>query len=327
MNTQPLTAVTTGTAIALTPADQARVAAALDASHSAATRRAYRAGWERWQAWAHARGLPSMPGEPAAVAAYLAERAASVSVATVRLDRAAIAAAHRSTGAADPCQHEAVRRVLQGIGRQRQVAGRGQVQGLDWRGADLAAGIASGGGGSLAGLRDAALILVGSDALLRVSELAALDVADVAVQADGAGTLTVRSSKTDQEGRGHVRYLGPPTVAAVQRWQQASAIVAGALFRAVNHGGRVGARLGVRSIRAIIQRRAAAAGIEGRVSGHSLRVGSAQSLAAAGAGLVELQEAGDWKAPSMPAHYARAQFAGRGAVARLRYQARASLST
>ena len=162
-----------------------------------------------------------------------------------------------------------------------------------------------------------------SRALLRVGELAALDVVDVAVQADGAGTLTVRSSKTDQEGRGHVRYLGPPTVAAVQRWQQASAIVAGALFRAVNHGGRVGARLGVRSIRAIIQRRAAAAGIEGRVSGHSLRVGSAQSLAAAGAGLVELQEAGDWKAPSMPAHYARAQLAGRGAVARLRYQARA----
>ena len=34
------------------------------------------------------------------------------------------------------------------------------------------------------------------------------------------------------------------------------------------------------------KRRCAAAGVEGRVSGHSLRVGSAQSLAAAGAGLV-----------------------------------------
>ena len=58
----------------------------------------------------------------------------------------------------------------------------------------------------------------------------------------------------------------------------------------------------------------------GRVSGHSLRVGSAQSLAAAGAGLVELQEAGDWQAPTMPAHYARHQFAARGAVAKLRYR-------
>ena len=37
---------------------------------------------------------------------------------------------------------------------------------------------------------------------------------------------------------------------------------------------------------------AAAAGVAGRVSGHSLRVGSAQSLVAAGAGLVELQGSG-----------------------------------
>ena len=63
------------------------------------------------------------------------------------------------------------------------------------------------------------------------------------------------------------------------------------------------------------------AGIPDRVSGHSLRVGSAQSLAAAGAGLVELQQAGDWKAPQMPARYGRHQFATRGAVAKLRFQA------
>ena len=45
------------------------------------------------------------------------------------------------------------------------------------------------------------------------------------------------------------------------------------------------------------------------------------TLAAAGAGLVELQQAGDWKAPQMPARYARHQLAARGAVAKLRYQA------
>ena len=96
----------------------------------------------------------------------------------------------------------------------------------------------------------------------------------------------------------------------------------GPLFRQVlKDGATATGRLGVRSIRSIIAKRAAAAGITGRVSGHSLRVGSAQSLAAAGAGLVELQEAGDWQAPTMPAHYARHQFAARGAVAKLRYQA------
>ena len=47
----------------------------------------------------------------------------------------------------------------------------------------------------------------------------------------------------------------------------------------------------------------AAVGIEGRVSGHSLRVGGAQSLAAGGASLVEMQTAGRWQSPAMPGHY------------------------
>ena len=70
----------------------------------------------------------------------------------------------------------------------------------------------------------------------------------------------------------------------------------------------------------IIAKRAADAGVEnGRVSGHSLRVGAAQSLAAAGAGIVEMQVAGRWKSERQPGRYARNQLAGRGAVARLRY--------
>ena len=262
-----------------------------------------------------------MPANLAAVAAYLTERAATCSPATVRMDRASIAAAHRTADVANPCEREGVRQVMRSIGKAGAGKGRGQVQGLDWRAADLAAGLAANGGRSVAGLRDAALILVGSDALLRVSELAALDVGDVQRQADGSGTVTVRRGKTDQEGRGHVRYLGPPTVAAVQRWLARASITDGAMFRAVNKAGAAGGRLGVRSIRRIIQRRAADAGVTGRVSGHSLRVGAAQSLAAAGAGLVELQQAGGWQAPTMPAHYARHQLAARGAGAKLRYQA------
>ena len=44
--------------------------------------------------------------------------------------------------------------------------------------------------------------------------------------------------------------------------------------------------------RGVIARWGKAAGAEGRVSGHSLRVGGAQSLAKAGASLVEMQLAG-----------------------------------
>ena len=60
------------------------------------------------------------------------------------------------------------------------------------------------------------------------------------------------------------------------------------------------------------------AGIGGRVSGHSLRIGAAQSLAERDVSLAELQRAGRWKSPAMPGYYVRGQEASRGAVARLR---------
>ena len=113
--------------------------------------------------------------------------------------------------------------------------------------------------------------------------------------------------------------MGAPTVSRIRAWTRAAAIESGPLFRRVRRGDAVGgAPITARAARAIIQRRAAA-DLQGRFSGHSLRVGSAQSLAAGGASLVEMQTAGRWQSPSMPGHYARGQFAARGAVARLRY--------
>ena len=304
----------------ITEVDKAHVVAALVSATSPNTQRAYRSGWERWQAWALKRNARVMPADPSAVAAYLTERVRQgCAPATVRVDRAAISAAHRSTGSADPTASEVVREVMRSIAKAGRDRGRGQVQGLDWETADRVAALAENGGRTLAGLRDGALIRVGSDALLRVSELSELSVADVQVEGDGSGTVTVRHSKTDPEGEGHVRYLGPPTIASVQNYLNAAGVVDGPLFRRIDKGGAVGGRVGVRSIRRIIVDRAERAGIDGRVSGHSLRVGSAQSLAAAGVGLVELQEAGDWKSPLMPGYYARNQLAARGAVARLRY--------
>ena len=52
------------------------------------------------------------------------------------------------------------------------------------------------------------------------------------------------------------------------------------------------ARLTTVSARRIIQARAKAAGVEGFISGHSLRVGSAVSLAKAGASVVDMQNVG-----------------------------------
>ena len=60
---------------------------------------------------------------------------------------------------------------------------------------------------------------------------------------------------------------------------------------------------------------AKAAGLGEGFSGHSMRVGMAQDLSAAGAELPALMQAGRWSTSAMPARYTEAQAANRGAVA------------
>ena len=247
-------------------------------------------------------------------------RVSAPGIGAVAMTVAAVKACARLSGRPSPAG-EKTGRALAGIRREGRGRGRGQVKGLPWSAADTVAAVAANGErGSVAGLRDAALVALASDCLLRVSEAVAVQVADLAAEPDGSGRLTVRRSKSDQEGRGAVLYVGEATMRRIAAWRDAAGLDDGPVFRRIRRGDRVEASaITDRAARSIIRARAADARIEGRVSGHSLRIGAAQSLAAAGAGLVELQQAGRWDSPSMPAHYARGQLAARGAVARLRH--------
>ena len=215
---------------------------------------------------------------------------------------------------------------MRGFRRKGAERGRGQARGVTWTQAERIAAMAGGEVDSLSAVRDAALISVMSDAMLRISEAATLFVSDITEEPDGSGRASIRRSKTDQEGRGAALYLGRPTMARVRAWREAANINDGALFRSVSRGSFFTSRVGETplspaSIRRILKARAAQAGIDG-VSGHSLRVGAAQSMAVRGATLVDMQIAGRWQSPQMPAAYAREQLAGRNAVARIRYGCR-----
>ena len=59
--------------------------------------------------------------------------------------------------------------------------------------------------------------------------------------------------------------------------------------------------------------------MKGRVSGHSLRGGSAVSLARGNASLVEMQVDGCWKDSRMPSHYAGAELAKNSATTWIKY--------
>jgi integrase len=143
----------------------------------------------------------------------------------------------------------------------------------------------------LRGLRDRALLLIGFAAGMRRGELVALDVDDVVGEPEGL-SVTIRRSKTDQEGQGRVVGIvhgsrGPLTDpgSAMWDWREAAGIGDGPLFREVDRGGRVGAtRLSDRAVARIVKKAAASVGIDPTLtSGHSLRSGLATSAAAAGA--------------------------------------------
>ena len=110
----------------LTPDEVRRVQDLLDRSASASTRASYNSAWRSFERWAQARAVFALPASPALVAGYLSHLSEErqVSVATVRLHRAAIAAVHKATGHEDPTNNEGARRILQGISRSHRRAQR-----------------------------------------------------------------------------------------------------------------------------------------------------------------------------------------------------------
>jgi integrase len=147
----------------------------------------------------------------------------------------------------------------------------------------------------LADIRDRALLLVGFASAMRRSELAALDVEDIEETPEGL-RITIRRSKTDQEGHGHViaipRGMIACPVAALKAWLEAAAVTESALFRPIAKGGRIRPmRLTDRSVADIVKAHARRAGLDPKqFAGHSLRSGFLTSAAARGASIFKMAD-------------------------------------
>lgn len=311
--------VETGAApIVLSEADAERIRAATDAAQAPATRRAYDSLWRNFAAWCQERAYQPLPAAPVAVAAYLAERAQAVKPATVRLDAAAIGHQHRQRNLPNPVDSEGVKSALAGLARLGRAGAQKQARGISRE--DLAAIRATactpraGRGGKMEtearararGQVDIALCAVMFDGMLRRSEAAVLTWDDIAPAADGSGRLTVRHSKTDPQGEGKVLWISPATMAALDALRGESADGAAPVF------GLSGQQIS-RRIAAACE----AAGLGKGYSGHSLRVGAAQALAAANISLAGIMENGRWQSARMPARYTRNAAAAQSAMARL----------
>ena len=161
---------------------------------------------------------------------------------------------------------------------------------------------------------DKAIVAVLFQGGLRRSEAAALRWADVQDATDGRGIVVyVRRSKTDQEGTtADVRYLKNGCAAALRQLRDRLTVQQSGL-----RPDGTAQVLGINgpSIARRLTAAASAAGIEGRITGHSGRVGLAVELTRRGAPEQATAKAGGWKSSRMVAHYAAAVAAEQGAVA------------
>lgn len=168
-----------------------------DASISESTKRAYRSDWLNFLCFCDHHGLTSLPASSDTISAYLVLMSNSQrSVSTINRALTSINKAHVLSG------HPSIRTpevlaCLSGIRKQNGMSTR-QARAISYTDLiKMAAACAS----TLVGVRDRALLMLGWTGALRRSELTALNIGDLDF-CDNGVLVHIRSSKTDQDGRG-----------------------------------------------------------------------------------------------------------------------------
>jgi integrase len=289
----------------------------MESAYSANTIRSYRADFTIFEAWCRQEHRAALPATPETVANFVRAQSKSAAPATVSRRRAAIAKIHRLLKLDSPVASEEVNLATRTVFRQK---GRRQDQALGLT-STLKQKLIRNCPADLRGLRDRALIAVGYDTLCRRAELVQLQIDDLTVKADGSGTILVRKSKTDQIGAGRLAYLSAETLAHLQLWLRTSNLGIGPIFRGVRGTQLMSDALHPYSVARILKDLARDVGLDktiiAKLSGHSLRVGAAQDMAAAGIDLGAIMHAGGWKSPDMVMRYIEHMEVGKSGMARL----------
>lgn len=281
-------------------ADRARTY--VEAASSANTRKAYASDWKHFSAWCRRSGLTPLPPHPQTVGLYIAACASGAaergmkanSVSTIERRLSSLSWNYAQRGLTLDRKDRHIATVLSGI---RKTHARPPVQKEAVLAEDIIAMIETLDRGTLRGLRDRAMLLVGYAGGLRRSEIVGLDVkADQTEDGRGwieildKGMLVTLRGKTGwrevEVGRGSSDATCP--VAAVETWIKFARLAHGPLFRRVTGLGKaVGSeRLNDKEVARLVKRSAMAAGVRGdlseierafKFSGHSLRAGLASS--------------------------------------------------
>lgn len=274
----------------------------VDAASSANTRRAYGSDWKHFSAWCRRQGLEVSPPSPQVVGLYITACASGAvipggkanAVSTIERRLSAIGWHYTQRGTPLDRSDRHIATVLAGIRNTHASPPRQKEAVLP---DDVIAMLETLDRGTLRGLRDRAMLLIGFAGGLRRSEIVALDIGRDQTE-DGHGwveildkgmLVSLRGKNGWREveiGRGSSDSTCP--VVALQTWLKLAKIGHGPLFRRVTGQGKdVGPdRLTDRQVARLVKRAALAAGVRADLSegerdekfaGHSLRAGLASS--------------------------------------------------
>jgi integrase len=281
--------------------DDMALASIYDAARPPSTIRAYQLGQRTFAEWCGANQIPyAFPAHavtPEALALFISELASQGrKPATIENYLAGVAAMHRAIDIPSPTDSALVRNAKRAM---RQSKGTRQAQAAPVRRTAIDTALAR-MGSDLIELRDAALISLAYDTGARADNLVAFNHGDLELS-DGVASIRIGKAKTDQEGKGRVVPVLPDTLARLQVWIEAGGLdregKAAPLFYPLSKKG-MGARLARRDVARIFSTR-----ICPEASAHSIRVGAAQDMRAAGFSNSDIAHAFGWKGDAMPARY------------------------
>ncbi|TCM52605.1 site-specific recombinase XerD [Rhizobium sp. PP-F2F-G48] len=285
-------------------ADRAR--GYVEAASSANTRKAYASDWKHFATWCRRSNLAPLPPHPQTVGLYITACASGSaigtpirgakanSVSTIERRLSSLSWNFVQRGLTLDRKDRHIASVMAGI---RNSHARPPVPKEAVLAEDIIAMVETLDRGSLRGLRDRAMLLIGFAGGLRRSEIVGLDLkADQTEDGRGwieildKGMLVTLRGKTGwrevEIGRGSSDSTCP--IAAVETWVKFAKLAHGPLFRRVmGQGKAVGPeRLNDKEVARLVKRAAIAAGVRGdlseverafKFSGHSLRAGLASS--------------------------------------------------
>ena len=139
---------------------------------------------------------------------------------------------------------------------------------------------------TLQGAIDIAAIGIMRDGMLRPKEAAEARWSDLQREEDGSGVLNISFSKTDQTGRGDVVYISPTTIAALDEMCDKKQ------EQGIEATDNLILQMTTKQLRRQIRTACEAAGLEGRYTSKSPRLGMAMDLANAGFSSDAIMQAG-----------------------------------